>query len=386
MRRAFAAWLLVLVAAPAAAWAQQPVVYSSLPLQGPLGGMARDIVRGIELANEHAGRPVRYVSLDDSTRRAGTWVPERVAANARRVVDDDRTIAYIGELNSGASAISIPILNDTGILQVSPSNTAIGLTEDGPGAEPGEPDRYYPSGRRTFGRVIPNDQVQGGAAATLLRDLGVKRLFVAHDGEVYGRGLANLVAQAARARGIRVVRSRRLARRGRNAAALAREARRRRADGLFYGGVTANGAVRLWRAMARNRRLRWLVGGDGVAETGFTRRIPRRTRRKTRVMIDRLAPEGYPAGGQEILAALGAPDPYALYGYEAMRLVLDSLARGGPTRQGVIDAFFATRDRDSVLGRYSIDANGDTTFSVWGAYRLSGGSLIFDRAVDAATP
>jgi branched-chain amino acid transport system substrate-binding protein len=52
---------------------------------------------------------------------------------------DPTSIAYIGEFDSGASAISIPILNETQIAQISPSDTAIGLTRDGPGADLGEP-------------------------------------------------------------------------------------------------------------------------------------------------------------------------------------------------------------------------------------------------------
>jgi branched-chain amino acid transport system substrate-binding protein len=266
---------------------------------------------------------------------------------------------------------------------VSPSNTAIGLTRGGPGADRGEPVKYYPTGDRTYGRVIPNDRVQARAGATLVRDAGVRRLMVVHDREVYGKGLARLVARAARARGIRVVSFRALGRR--NARSLAREARRRRAGGVFYGGITANGAVRLWRALARNRRLQ-LFAGDGVAESGFTGRIPRSAARRTRVLVSTLAREAYPAAGQEVLDALGGPDPYALYGYEAMSLVLDAIGRGGPTRRGVRSAFFATRDRDSVLGRYSIDRFGDPSLTTYGVYRIAGGVLVWDRVVDAAAP
>jgi branched-chain amino acid transport system substrate-binding protein len=384
MRRPLLALLAIPLFAPAAAAAQQPVVYSSLPLRGAAAAQTAAIVRGIDLANERAGNPVRHVSLDDSTRRAGTWVPERVAANARRAVRDAATIAYVGEFNSGASAISMPILNEAGILQVSPSNTAIGLTRGGAGTEGGEPAKYYPSGNRHYGRVVPNDRVQAAAAATLLRDAGVTRLYVVHDGEVYGQGMATLTARAARGRGIGVVRVRRLGRR--NARGIAREARRRRADGLFFGGVTANGAPRLWRAVARNRRLKVLAAPDGVAESGFARAIPRRTRARTRVTVATLAPEAYPESGREVLAALGNPDPYALYGYEAMSLVLDALARGGGTREGAVRAFFETRDRDSVLGRYSIDPFGDTTLTQYGVYGIRGAQLVWDRAVDAAAP
>jgi branched-chain amino acid transport system substrate-binding protein len=390
MRRSLLAIFAIVLATPATAPAQQPVVYSSLPLQGEAAAQTRDIVRGIDLANEHAGNPVRHVSLDDSTQAAAYWTPERVARNARRAARDDATAAYIGEFNSGASAISLPILNEAGILQVSPSNTFVGLTQGGIGADDGEPEKYYPTGQRTYGRVVPNDRVQAAAAATLIRDLGVKRLYVVHDGEVYGRGVARLAARGARARGVRVVRMRRLRWRlggpPTNVRTLAREARRVRADGLFFGGITTTGGPFLWRAVARNRRLRWLVGADGIAETGFVHGVPRRALVRTRVMVQTLAPRAYPASGQEVLAALGNADPYALYGYEAMSVILDAFARGGRTREGTVRAFFETRDRDSVLGRYSIGPTGDTSLTQYGVYRMRRRSLVWDRVVDAAAP
>src|SRR5918992_6410488 len=92
-------------------------VYSSLPLQGAQRPQTTDLVRGAELAlKQHDGRAgdftIEYASLDDSTAQAGAWTPEQTSANARRVAQEGNSIAYIGEFNSGASAISIPILNE----------------------------------------------------------------------------------------------------------------------------------------------------------------------------------------------------------------------------------------------------------------------------------
>jgi branched-chain amino acid transport system substrate-binding protein len=89
----------------------------------------------------------------------------------------------IGELNSGASAVSIPILNEAGILQVSPANTAVGLTRS-EGAEPGEPDKYYPSGKRTYARVVPADHLQAAASAQYMKDNGCTSVYITHDQEV----------------------------------------------------------------------------------------------------------------------------------------------------------------------------------------------------------
>ena len=103
-------------------------------------------------------------------------------------------------------------------------------------------------------------------------------------------------------------------------------------------------------------------------------------------MVGTLSPEAYPPAAQAVFQRLGPnPDPYGIYGYEAMALALDAINRGGPTREGAVRAFFATRDRDSVLGRYSIDENGDTTLTQYGVYRIErASSAVFERASSTA--
>ena len=103
-------------------------IYSSLPLQGASRPQSEDVIRGEKLALKQAGNKagdftIKYVSLDDATAAAGKWEAGQTSANARKAAQDDSAIAYLGEFNSGASAISIPITNEAGILQVSPSNT-----------------------------------------------------------------------------------------------------------------------------------------------------------------------------------------------------------------------------------------------------------------------
>ena len=64
---------------------------------------------------------------------------------------------------------------------------------------------------------------------------------------------------------------------------------------------------------------------------------------------------------------------------EAIKLAGDN----GNDRQAVIDALFQIKDRDSVLGTYSIDENGDTTLSDYGADRVEDGKLVFDKVIKA---
>ena len=92
---------------------------------------------------------IKFVSLDNSTAQAGSWTPDATSANARKVAGRFDTAVYIGEFNSGAAAVSIPILNEADVPMISPANTAVGLTTKDPGATPGEPDKYYPTASAT---------------------------------------------------------------------------------------------------------------------------------------------------------------------------------------------------------------------------------------------
>ena len=126
-------------------------IYSSLPLQGDSRPQSEDVVRGMELALEKSGGKagnfkIKYTSLDDAVAATGKWEPGKVSENARKAVGDDKTIAYLGEFNSGASAISIPLLNEAGILQVSPSNTYVGLTR-------AEVERLLPEAKKVLDTV-----------------------------------------------------------------------------------------------------------------------------------------------------------------------------------------------------------------------------------------
>ena len=121
-------------------------VYVALPFQGAGKTRSEDMELGAKIALQQAGNKagkfdVKMVSVDDSTAQAGQWDPAATSAAARKALKDDSTIAYLGELNSGATAVSLPLLNEAGLLHVSAANTAVGLTSS-EGAEPGEPDKY----------------------------------------------------------------------------------------------------------------------------------------------------------------------------------------------------------------------------------------------------
>jgi branched-chain amino acid transport system substrate-binding protein len=373
-------------------------VYSSLPLQGAQRPQSEDVIRGEKLALKQKGNkcgdfPIKYVSLDDATASSGNWDPGQTSANARKVAQDDSAIAYLGEFNSGASAISIPINNEAGILQVSPSNTALGLTKGGAGAQPGEPDKYYPSGERNYGRVVPIDTIQGAAQAQLMKDQGVTSVYILDDAEVYGKGVAANTQSAVEKAGIKVAGTDSWEKGASNYRALAGKIKASGADAVFTGGIISNNAGQLYKDLNAAMPDAKLFGPDGVATVDFTKEIPAKVQKVSYLTAPTLAPDELPPAGQQFYkdyeAEYGEPqdeiDPYAVYGYETMSVVCDAIAQGGDDRAAVIEAFFNTKGRESPLGTYDIDPDGDTTLSDYGGYKAEGGKLVFDKVIKAQT-
>jgi branched-chain amino acid transport system substrate-binding protein len=378
--------------------AKAVTIYSSYPLQG--AGRAQSIaaVNGAKLALEQAGGKagdvtVTYTPLDDATAQAANWTPEQTSANARKAAQDESTALYLGEFNSGATAVSLPILNEAGIAQISPSNTAVGLTSDEPGANPGEPDKYYPTGQRTFARIVPKDTIQGAALATLMKEDGCTSVQLLNDKEVYGAGLARNIESSAKAQGLTITSNESTDKNAANYRSLAQKAKGAGADCMVFSGITANNAVQVFKDFAAALPDAKLYGPDGVADSGFAGKeegIPAEVAARTKVTIATLSPDQYPPEGQEFFASYTEkygeenPDPYAIYGYETMALALDAITRSKTGEKAdIVKALFETKDRASVLGAYSIDANGDTTLTDYGIYAIKDGELEFDKTIKA---
>ena len=145
---------------------------------------------------------VNVVSLDDTDPDTGHWGADQVVTNARRAIADRNIMGYIGDSGSGATALTLPLLNEAGVLQIGPTTGYVGLTRP---AGRGEPDRFYPSGVRSFGRIAPADDIQADALVETMRAQGVRRLAILQDGELEALGIAGLVEKRAHEAGIDVV-------------------------------------------------------------------------------------------------------------------------------------------------------------------------------------
>ena len=374
-------------------------LYFSGPLHGASSVAATASLNGARLALDAAGGRVgkyRVVlkALDDSTPQSRGWDPSQTTVNARIAIQDPTTIGYLGEFNSGASAVSIPLLNRAGIAQVSTGSTAVGLTTDGTGAAPGEPQKYYPRGTRTFARVLPSDAIQAVALVRLQQALGCTTTFVLDDDEVDGEDTALTFVLTAQSAGLRVVGVQAFQRGAADYSSLAGGVARSGANCVLISAIDEPSSVRLTEQVAHALPQAAIFATNGLADSAYTDPaaggIPASLDARVLLTSATLDAGAYPPAGQAFIStyarAFGIAEPSAIYGYAAMQLMLHAIARatdGGrrpAQRVNVVDAIIRSPRLESPLGTYRIDSSGDTTIDHYGVYRIVQGRLSYVQA------
>jgi branched-chain amino acid transport system substrate-binding protein len=352
-------------------------VYSSLPRQGILARAATAVAAGQRLALADArgragGRRVRLVELDSAGGEDGPWDPDAIEENARRAAEDESAIAYLGELDLGGSAVSVPVTNADGLLQVTPGDGLPSLTRTAPSG--GEtPVRYYPEGTRSLVRVVPHAGLQAQVLVAWARERGARSIAIVRDESVFGRELAAWTLELA------------------ERARLPAEAERIRADAEDQESVARDVAERRPGAVLLTAH----AGPDADAAVAALRRaLPAVPLLATSAVAPdppegiefldpRLPEREYGPAARRVLRRLtraaGAPvGPAALYGYEAMRLVLDAIertrARPGD-RKAVLRAAAGPRRVEGVLGPYHLAPGGDVSTAAFGSYRSERGRV-----------
>jgi branched-chain amino acid transport system substrate-binding protein len=303
-------------------------VYASLPLSGPQGHAGRELLRGAELALERRAAPPELIALDSFEGYA--------VANARTAADDPQGLAYLGDYHSAEVLETAALLGDAGLLAVAPVATFVDLEG------------------LTLVRLSPNDRMGARAIADWLVEAGMRELLVVHDhDDGYGVPVGRMCLEAARERGLEA-RSRPVwDAEGHPAADLGG------AGAVLYVGVAGSGAIDLWHELHAARPELWLLGSERVAQAWLARALSPGVAERSRFFVAQRASFGF-------------------YGYEAMALILDALS-AGDDRDAVVAAARAGGERDSVLGRYSLDSDGLTTTSAYGRLAVVDGELVWDR-------
>lgn len=330
------------------ATADDLVIYSALPEHGPQAPRARDVLDGerlaLLLADGKAGSfHVQLRPLDDSDPKADPaeagWTPETTLKAAKTAVEDPGTIAFIGDFDNGATALSLPQTNQQDLLQVSPASTYGGFT-GGPGSAPGEPDKYEPSGAPSFGQIAAMDPVQARAVVSVLVDGGCQRLAILRAPDGFDDSLGRLIAKDATARDLQIVFDEQMRDRDDDAhARMADKVVEAGAQCATFVGGTNDAPAELAGALHNADPDLKIALPMGLADDDVAADIGPASQVTTIV--------GPPPPDARFVAAFDErfgrkPGPWAAYGYEAMRRVLHAISVAGSRgndRRAVVDAY-----------------------------------------------
>jgi branched-chain amino acid transport system substrate-binding protein len=371
------------------------IISTDLPLQGASKDASVDTNNAISLLIEQAGGKAGQYNIalktyDDSTAAKGGWDDATCAKNANDHVANAAEVAVMGTYNSGCAKIQVPVLNEdpTGpMLMVSHANTNPGLTKPW---DPGEPEKFYPTGVRNYARVVTTDDFQGAADAQFAKqDLKVTKCVVLNDAQTYGVGVAQAFTDEAEKQGIEIVAEEAWDAKQPNYTALFEGFKDLNPDCVFLGGINDNNGEQLIRdkvaVLGPNDGTVKLIGPDGFTGYPTVQQLP-----EAQGMYISFA--GLPAG--ELIKAGGAGakfvtdfkakfghDPasaYAIYGAAATQFIMKAIAASDGTRKGVRDAAFSgsitISAEESVIGKaFSIDtATGDVNVKDMSIQLLTG--------------
>ncbi len=347
-------------------------IVSDLPMQGLPAEQTNSMKQAIELYLDLIGHRAGDIAIAYRAQDSSGYAVKNGEAYQCRAFDyrdDESVVGVVGPYNSGCAKVLVPILNELSIAVVSPSNTDDGLTHSGPNTAKGEPDRYYPTGVRTYARVVPSDDVQARAGAKAMASLGATKVCVLDDRTEYGKAIADGFAQSAGDFGLAIVC--RLSWREKPAGAdylgLMERVRASGADGIYLGGVSDFGGAELIRdkvtEVGDNETVK-LVVSDGflrneLFEDAGAANVEGVYATSPAVMLN-----GLTGPGREFAAAYTEkygepPAMYAPYAAAAAQVLVDAIGRSDGTRADIAAKVLETKFDEGILGPTSFDRNGD---------------------------
>jgi branched-chain amino acid transport system substrate-binding protein len=350
------------------------VIASDLPLQGSLRPLAVQIVAAIRLELKQAkftigNKSITYASCDDSTAAKGSWDAQTCTNNANAYKSVKNLLGIIGTFNSGCAEIIAPIVNRApggGIAMVSPANTYVGLTK--PSGVPGEPGKYFPSGKRNYARVAVPDNFQGAADATFLQQKGIKSVYVLNDGEAYGSGIANNFVNACKALGITVLGNDKWDSNQPDYQSLFQAVAAKSPQAVFLGGIVSLHGGQLIKdkvkVLGDNSKV-LLLGPDGFNDSA-TVTDAGSAAEGMYVTIGGSDPNALsnPTGKAFIAAykktyKVDHLEAYTAYGAQAYLVLANAIAKSNGTRPSITKNLYNQSFPKGVIGSFKIDSTGD---------------------------
>jgi branched-chain amino acid transport system substrate-binding protein len=333
------------------------VVATDLPLQGASKDASDSTNKAIQLYLDQQGGKAGAYSItlkpyDNSTAAKGSWDDATCAKNAQDHVANTAEIAVMGTYNSGCAKIEAPVLNQDPsgpMLMVSHANTNPGLTKTW---DPGEPQKYQPTGKKNYARVITTDDYQGAGAATFASEkLGAKKIYILNDNQTYGQGVAKAFETKAKELGLTILGNDPWDAKQANYTALFNKIKATSPDLVYLAGIYDNNGGQLVKdkvsVLGDNATGVKLMAPDGFTGYPELQKLPQGEGLYlsfTGLPVEQLKAAGGAAAKflDDYKAKYGSePTSFAMYGVAAMQVIMAAIEKSDGTRAGVTNAVFS---------------------------------------------
>jgi len=347
------------------------------PLTDGAVALGKGMVNGANLAIKQAnesqevkdlGITIKSVEGDDKGD------PTTGGNVATQFVSNPSLVGVMGHLNSGVTRVAVKIYNQANVVQVSPANTAVDLTQ---------------MGMTNYFRVCTVDSVQGPTAADYaFKDAGLKVGYVVDDGTVYGTGLADEWAKQFTADGGTVAGREKTGDKDTDFKALVTKIKSANVNIVYYGGIYNSGAL-LSKQMKEGGVNVPLMGGDGIFDPEYIK-LAGAANAEGDLATSVGLPVDKAPGGQKFLADFKAaypgqePAAYDAYSYDAANVIIKAIVSVAKSMgadkvtstegKKAIIAAVAKTDFEGVTGKVQFDSKGDTTNKAITVYQVKSGA------------
>ena len=362
------------------------LIASDLPLQGPGSSDPRAMEGAIRHVIERRGfragdYTVGYQSCDVSTPQTGGFEFRKCAANASAYAHAKQLVAVIGPWSSFCGQVQIPITNRAPggpLAMVSAVATHTGLTHGGPfnpaGGLRGEPAVYYPTGKRSFVRLMARAELEGVANAMFAKELGLRRVYVLQDPSLKIE-FADPFRRTARRLGIQIAGVANFSD-GSKHDRLAERVARSGAQGVFIAGLGSVGGGRAVMALRERLGSRIkIMAVDPYLPIAEVLAFAGTAAHGLYFSSTDVPPRAQPPAGRRFARDIGTFDT-PVFGVlpagQTTELILDAIARSDGTRASVLEELRGANVEDGILGDFRIDRYGDITPARLAIFRITG--------------
>ncbi|QZA77458.1 branched-chain amino acid ABC transporter substrate-binding protein [Deefgea tanakiae] len=334
-------------------------------LTGPAAHFGKDIENGVQLAMDEinaaggvdiAGKKMKLVMISEDDQG-----DPKTATNVAQRFVDAKVAGVIGHMNSGTTIPASKIYSDAGIVQISPSATAVAYTNQG---------------FKTAFRVMANDAQQGKVLGQYaVNKLGAKKIAIVDDRTAYGQGLADEFEIAAKAAGAEIVKREFTNNQETDFNAVLTSIKSAKPDLIFYGGMDAQAAPLKKQAKKLGVTAK-VMGGDGAQTPEFIKLAGGDA--DGMFATSPGTPKDQLAGGKAFLETYKTKfgtdvQLYSPYSYDSVHVMVKAMQEAGSTEPAKYLPKLAAVKHNGVTGPISFDAKGDINDGAITVYTVKDG-------------